>query len=242
MSKLPLLVEESAERKRTPLQIPPECKTLLIGEGRNDARFLAALARHMGNIAACGHPIGSNDDVSIGRINDELKSAVLSGGFLALCSFAIVLDADRNAKSALGKMNESLKACFEIDRKFAHGDVFPIQLRGEEIFAGVFIMPGIDSGDPDKPIQGMLEDLVLRAAAQTNQKEMQCVGKFRECVRDIGNKPKKNQDEEKKKAQALLSALPKNKVYLGVAAEDKVIDFSAPAYDELKSFLKKLAP
>ena len=97
-------------------------------------------------------------------------------------------------------------------------------------------MPGIDPGNPDKLIQGMLEDLVLRAAAQTNQKEMQCVGKFRECARDIGNKPKKDQDEEKKKAQALLSALPQNKVYLGTAAEDKVIDFSAPAYDELKSF------
>ena len=242
MSKLPLLVEECAERKRTPFKIPPECKTLLIGEGRNDARFLAALARHMGNTAAYGHPIGSNDDVSIGRINDDLKSAALSGGFLTLRSFAIVLDADWNAECALGRMNESLKACFEVDVEFAHGDIFPIQLRGEEILAGVFIMPGIDSDNPDKPIQGMLEDLVLRAAAQTNQKEMQCVETFRECVRDIGNKPKKDQDEEKKRAQALLSALPRNKVYLGVAAEDKVIDFSAPAYDELKSFLKKLAP
>ena len=240
-----LLIDEKQERGRgrPSFQIPDDCKTLLIGEGRNDARFLTALARsrHAGsNAAAYGHWIGGSDQKGkISELNDDLNSAVKSGGFLRLRSFALVLDADQQGMAALKKINQSMKACFEVAADFVHGEVRPLTVRGEEILAGAFVMPG--SG-PDGEIKGALEDLVLRAAEQKHKKEMECVRKFRECAQGIDNKPKKEQDEKKKKAQALLSALPRNSPYLGTAAQDGLVDFSAPAYGELKKFLKKLAP
>ena len=237
-----LLTDEQLERERVrpTFQIPAGCESLLIGEGRNDARFLTALARssYVGNTGAWGYWTGGGGGIE--ALGEDLKSAINTGAFLRLRSFALVLDADRDGDAALKNIDNCMKACFQTGANFAHGEVRKIAVRGEEIRVGAFVMPG--GANADGNIKGKLEDLVLRAAAQTHQKEMECVRQFRKCVWDIGNQPKKEQDEEKKKAQAYLSALPENKVYLGVAAEDKVIDFSAPAFDELKGFLKKLSP
>ena len=247
---LPLLIDEGA---RPSPAIPMGCETLLIGEGGNDARFLAALARSEGNLAACGYGIGGKNQLSdrlfnIVRIEDSLNKASPTGqAFLRLRSFAVVLDADTDREggpeNALKSVNCAMRqdGCFVFDGDFGHDRPKRVKFSAfpeREILAGVFVMPGLG---PDNEIKGKLEDLVLRGAMQTHKEEMECVRKFRECARDIGNKPKKEQDEEKKRAQAFLSALPENKVYLGVAAEDGLVDFSAPAYGELKKFLKKLA-
>ena len=218
-------------------QIPADCKTLLIGEGRNDARFLAALARDLGNSAACTHSLNGSDDKIIGEFANDLKAAVQTGGFRGLHSFALVLDADKDGKSALKKINRCMKECFAVCADFAHAEVRPVQVRGEKILAGVFVMPGHESKGQ---IKGALETLVIKAARETNQEAMECVDMFRKCARAACNGQVK--DEPKKIAQAFLSALPKNAPLLGGAAQKGLIDFSAPAYSELKKFLQKLSP
>ena len=236
-----LLIDEEQERERgrPAFQIPDDCKTLLIGEGRNDARFLAALARHTGNAAAYGHWIGgSSEKGNIDNLNDDLTAAMRAGDFLRLRSFALVLDADMSGAGALKKINHCMKACFA-EENFAHGEVRALKVRGEDILAGVFVMPGFG---PGKQIKGALETLALKAAEQTNKGEMECVETFRKCAQNISGKHGQQRHEPKKKAQALLSALPENSPYLGVAARDGHIDFSASAYDALKKFLQKLSP
>lgn len=233
-----LLVNEAQEQDPPIFQIPDNCKTLLIGEGKNDARFLAALARRIGNPNAYGYDIGGSDEGKIDALNSTLKSAVSAGGFLRLRSFALVLDADMNGTKALKKINNCMKTCFA-EENFAHGEVRALKVRGEDILAGVFVMPGFGPGGQ---IKGALETLVLKAAEQTNREEMECVETFRKCAQNISGKHGQRKHEPKKKAQALLSALPENSPYLGAAAQDGHIDFSASAYDALKKFLQKLSP
>ena len=247
-----LLITDGLPRPK--FKIPPGCKTLLIGEGGNDARFLAAFARHLGDGAAWGFGIGGK-----GNLKNELSvvADVMDGpsaehpdprrAFLRLRAFAVVLDANGGRAEAEDKINEALaESKFELVKvdRIGHGKVERVKFHNCEMLAGAFVMPG---GERD----GYLEDLVLQAAEETHGPVMERVGDFRARVRKINGGPEKPQDESKKKAQALLSALRKNHVYVGTAAqqaakdaeEGKVpeIDFKAAAFEELQDFLRKLA-
>ena len=234
-------------------KIPDECKTMLIGEGGNDARFLAVFARRVfGDDSAFGFGIGGRP--KLGSQLDAVAGISDLGGrpaFLRLRALAVVLDANQTRSEAEGEINAAIAASgIELTGggRIAHGEVRPAKFHGHEMLVGSFVMPG-------EGRDGYLEDLVLSAATESNPEIMECVDNFRARAREINGGPKKENEESKKQAQALLSALRNNCVYVGTAAEqakrdeDKGetpdIDFSAPAYAELQEFilaLKKGAP
>lgn len=229
-------------------RIPDECKTLLVGEGGNDARFLAVFARRAcGDDSAFGFGVGGR-----GGLKKELSAVAgisdfgTSLAFLRLRALAVVLDANQTRSKAEGEINAAIAAS-EIELvgggRIAHGEVRPAKFRGHEMLVGSFVMPG-------EGRDGYLEDLILGAATESDPEIMGRVDEFRARAREINGGPKKENEESKKRAQALLSALRNNCVYVGTAAEqakrdeDKGetpdIDFSAPAYAELQEFILAL--
>ena len=210
----------------------PDCEVLLIGEGGDDVRFLAAIAKRAGISGAGSLNLGGRDNLAT---NLQIVGEKLEDGDSGIRAFAVVLDADNSAASAMAKVNGGIARAFDAGEKFFKRpvEVKPLKFQGRTFAAGIFIMPG------GKAKRGALEDLILKAAEENGGAAFDCVREFRACARQAGAA---SGNESKSAAQALLSVLPEHCVNLGVAAEKSLLDFSSPAYSELKKFLQKLSP
>ena len=213
----------------------PDCEILLIGEGGDDAMLLTALAKHAGLSGAKALSLRGRDNLAA---NLRLFARRMGGQARNVQAFAVVLDAEESAESALAKINGGMAHAFGARENFfaKGGEVRRLEHPGRTLMAGAFVLPG---GGAQK---GMLEDLFWEAVKNTP--EAKCVLDFRDC---LGEDPGAMKDPAKRRTQAFLSAMPEHCVNLGVMAEkldqsltDKI--FAARAFAELREFLRKLSP
>ena len=228
------------------IAIPPECKILLLCEGRSDVDFFKALTRHMfgkkGNLEAVNvERMGGKPGLraSIDAVKQEIPRCP---DFRAL---GIVLDADHAkapaegsesipedtpAQRTLDLINEELRGVFgESEKLLGHMDIEPLT---EEISVGVFVM----SGDGES---GELEDLLLKAAGDKHPEIMKCVKEFRACAELVAKDRTKK--EAKQAVQTLISGLRGYCRDFESALNWGMVDFDNAAFDELRDFLRKLA-
>ena len=224
-------------------ELPDDCRTLLIGEGADDANVLAALSRDLGMKGALGFNLqGRGRGAQSAVLRDKMRLLDNMRGFRDLDAFAVTLDAEdgkskSNAQKTLKMINNVLAAPpFNLPEPVPHGGV--AQLPGRETRVGVFVFPGGGAQE------GMLEDLFWRAVENTP--EANCVKEFRECLDTIKNR-RAMEEQSKRRMQTFLSAMPRHCVNLGVMVnklEKPLIEkiLNAPAFGEVREFLRNLAP
>jgi hypothetical protein len=195
-------------------------KKLLVVEGNDEKIFFKALFKHMAkeNIVDI-HDVAGKD-----KFKTEMPTFMKTPGFNDVEAIAVVRDADDSCKSAF----ESVKGILK-ENKF-----LPPRKPGEfsqgNPKVGVFIMP-------DNKNSGMLEDLCLDTVK--DEEGMECVNLFIDCANRL-EKPPKNKDIPKVKAQAFLAIMPEVPHRLGIGAKKGYWDFDSAPLEPLKNFLSEL--
>ncbi len=194
---------------------------VLLVEGNDDDYFFRALLRYM----------QSDQDIQIRLFNGKDNRAIFPAflndpGFSLVTSYAIIRDADTNARAALESIQKLLKdyaqPCPPQHSTFAHND---------SVTAGIFIMPGNGA-------IGMLEDLCLQSV--NGHPIMPHVDTFMERVRTtMQTEAPKN--TSKAKVQAYLAGMKKTVNSLGIAAQNHYWPFDSEAFSPLRQFLTELA-
>ena len=202
------------------IQIKQPC--LLVVEGKEEGLFFEAFNRHLGLQKIQVLPIGGKE-----RLSETLKALVNSPGFSGkVVSLGIIRDADTDPQAAFQSVCNALCAAG-----------LPIPTRpllstpsDERPKVGVMILPAENES-------GMLEDLCLRAVAETPA--MRCVTRYFECLRQQGLAEPRNLS--KAKTQVFLASRSEAGLRLGEAAQKGFWPWDAPAFDPLKSFLQQIA-
>jgi hypothetical protein len=145
--------------------------------------------------------------------------------FSRVNAYAIIRDADTNAKAAMASIQKVLRD---------NGQPCPQQHGGfacnDKLKVGVFILPGnADSG--------MLEDLCLSSVV--GHSIMPYVDEYIEQVKTtmLAKAPK---NENNAKLQAFLAGMPKTDERLGIAAKWKYWPFENEAFMNIRCFLGEL--
>ena len=205
----------------------PEARVFLVCEGNNDKAVLEGAAKEAGVAVIVERMKGK------GGLKDNLD-VVADGHTLRSVNtraLAVFLDANGDAKAEEENATAAMREVFGCSDDFPHGEIKPLEVRGRRMSAGVFIMPG--GGRP-----GALETMILESIRDKFPDAMACVRDFRECARKACKGPVKK--EAKKKAQAMLSALPEHCLNFIDMIEAGKIDFSDSAFKELRDFLLAL--
>ena len=209
------------------LAIPAGCRIVLICEGRGDAAFLAAMARHLKVDNARAIPVMGSPN-----FRDQVEAVSNIENFEGVRAFGIVRDADDSPARTLAEINGVMRDFFGAGANFLkHGEVKrPESGEFSTVSFGAFITPDGQRG-------GELEDLLLESARESHPQIMDCVGKFLDCANPDG-KPKK---ESKKAVQALISGFPEYCEDLNVVLKKKLVNLDDGAFAGLREFLRKLA-
>ena len=206
----------------SPEQPSPEPITkthLLVVEGDDDSRFLAAMLRQLGR--------NTEFDIrryeGVGNLGEYLRTLTVTPGFLQVNSLGIIRDADQNAQSAFQSV------CSGLRNRSLSVPQRPIELAGEKPRVGVFVWP--DCVQP-----GTLETLCLLSVA--DDPAIACVDGFFSCVEDqTGTLPK---SIPKARLHTFLASRERPGLRLGEAAEKGIWPWDHPAFDPLKGFLQAL--
>jgi hypothetical protein len=193
---------------------------LLLGEGKDEARFFNALLDHQG--------VADIQVVDYGgktRLRDYLEALALPpvSGFPGLVSLAITRDADADAGAAFTSAGAAL-ANVGLSVPSSHG-----LFAGANPRVGVWILP--DGGTP-----GMLEDLCM-ASVQTDL-AFPCVDEYFQCVLRRASRQPNN--PAKARLHAWLASQLEPDKRLGEAAEKGYWPWDAPAFQPLIRFLQSL--
>lgn len=211
----------TAETSEVPTKPLPIAKPVLIlGEGKDEAEFFAALLRYMTISNAQAIHYGGKDNLA-----PFLRYAVGATGFEQVTHLVVTRDADRDPNGALASAQNALRAVS-----------LPVPYNAEEtassqsLHVGVYIMPG-------QGRTGALEDVCLQSLEDAL--ETPCVTAFMECLED--KIPVESFPEQPTKTRMLLylAAQRKDVTSIGVAAQKGLLDFQHPAFAPLINMLRK---
>jgi hypothetical protein len=218
-------LEQPPEARETPKWASPITKPkLLVVEGADDNRFLAALLKSL----RMGDDFDIRDLEGKGNFGEALRFLPAASGFTQINSLGIVCDADQDAQSA-----------FLSIRNILRNTLLSVPDRPMTITAGnprvaVFIWPNCS-------VSGTLETLCLSSVE--NDPAMPCVRQYFECLRD--QMPALPKTIEKAQLHAFLlhtflASREKPGLRIGEAAEKHYWDWDHPAFDPIKQFLGAL--
>src|SRR5436309_10873396 len=191
---------------------PIAATRLLLGEGREEEIFLDALLAHLGITG-----------VQIERYNGKsnlapfLKALKNRSGFAQVVKLSILRDGDDDPVGAESSVTNAIaQAAFQAD-----------------LTIKTLILPG--------GMQvGALENLCLQSIA--GQPIESCVEEYISCAaRATGYNHTTTTNKAKARVHAWLAAQPRPDLRLGNAAAAGLIDWSSPAFDQLKAFVHDLA-
>ncbi len=194
-------------------------KQLLV-EGRDAEAFFHPFLESMGVSGVQIQNYGGIDELA-----PFLKQFVLSPQYrhLPVVSIGIIRDAERNPQDAFRSVCSALR-----------GAGLPVPSKPLALAAGlpqtcVYILP-------DEESQGMIETLLLRAVS--DDPAFECVDEYLECVvQATGVEPR---PRDKARFLTFLASRPNIKPLTGYAARAGYLNFSSPAYDRLKEFIRSL--
>ncbi|MBI2849332.1 MAG: hypothetical protein HYX88_04300 [Chloroflexi bacterium] len=186
---------------------------VLVVEGKEDAFFFEAMARHLGlDIQIL--PIGGKPSP------DKLKAITKTPGFSNVVSLGVARDANANPKSAFQSVCDALKGANLLAPKH------PMQPVGDSPKVTVIILPGMNT-------PGALEDLCLEAVKQDTA--MPCVEQYFQCLKQQSPSPN---NPSKAKVQAFLASRTEPGKRLGEAAQAGYWPWSDPAFNQVKNCLR----
>lgn len=192
-------------------------KVLVLVEGAHLAHFLEAQLRDL-----------SRSDVAIrdfGGVNElprRLSALVNEPGFRRIERLGIVRDAEESARSALQSLQS---ACAHVNLATPRAAGVA---EGTNPSVRYWILPG--EGRP-----GMLETLLWETVASTPAGE--CVEKFFDCVRRVGEVPARY---DKARAYAWIATRAHPEVSAGIAARKGYWNLRHEAFGGLRRFLREL--
>lgn len=211
--------------------VPITCPCLLLVEGRDEDRLVAALNRQL--------PHGGLQVVIYGgqdKLRPGLPPLVQSPGFTeTVTALGVVQDGGAHPERRQQSVHDALAAAGlpapQAAMTLARGPrPLPSGRPGPEIRVAFFLTPG--SGQP-----GMLEDLCL--ASVEDDPAMECVNGLFACLDEKGIARPDNMP--KARAHAFLATRPRPDLRLGEAAEAGIWPFDHPAFGQLKEFLRLVA-
>lgn len=193
-------------------------RRILVVEGREEEMFFGALMIHLGldGIQILG--IGGKN-----QLPRNLKALMLSPGFAHVASIGIARDADADA--AFQSVHAALRSAG------LPAPASPLVPTGSSPAVTVMILPG--DGKP-----GALEDLCLRAVSGNSAAH--CVDGYFDCLADAGLPTPRNMS--KARIQVYLASRPEAGKRLGEAAQAGYWPWDNNAFDDVKRFLRLLAP
>ncbi|MGH7173109.1 MAG: DUF3226 domain-containing protein [Gemmataceae bacterium] len=193
---------------------------LLLGEGKDEARFFNALLGELGITDVQVVDYGGKT-----KLKDYVEALAQTpvSGFAGLISLAITRDADVDATAAFASAAAAL-ANVGLTVPSAHG-----RFAGTNPQVGVWILP--DGSTP-----GMLEDLCL-ASVQTDL-ALPCVDEYFQCVQQRAGRQPNNIAKARLHVWLASQAEPDKR--LGEAAEKGYWPWDAPAFQPLIRFLQLL--
>jgi hypothetical protein len=192
---------------------------LLLVEGITPFYFFLALLRHLG----LQNEIEVRNFGGISDLHQALKLLVATPGFPNVTSIGIVRDAETDALSSFDSVCSSLRAA----RLSIPSDMLEIAPGTPTI--SVLILP--DCANP-----GMLENLCLQAVS--TDLSIPCIDQYFDCLQQQGIETPNNLP--KAQVQAFLASRERPGLLLGEAAQAGFIPWDAPAFDQLKQFLRTL--
>jgi hypothetical protein len=199
---------------------------LVLCEGKEDQTVLSGLAKH----------IGVEDQLQIEetggkpKLGPALRALETRSGADQMRRLGIVRDVDEHDGETGSRVCQSLSDALSWAQLGGHVRHMET-LRGPNVHVTLFIVPG---GGND----GMLEDLCLDAWA--DDPVMACVDEFWRCMQAYRG-PEELAPASKIRARAYLSTRKPHDKSIGVAVQKEWLDFSHPAFDELKRFLHLVA-
>lgn len=191
---------------------------ILVVEGKDDARFFAALLRHMQVPDVQVLPMDGKTNLT-----SHLKLLVRTPGFTQVTRLGVIRDADDDPRAAFQSVCSSLGTAG-----------LSVPPRVAELQAG---MPAIAVVIVPHDGPGAIENLCLSAVA--DDPAIQCVDAFFDCVRSRLAPPR---HISKAKVQAFLSSRPEEGKRLGEAAEAGYWPWDASCFTMIKEFVRIVAP
>jgi|GEM_PF-6528301 len=217
--------------------------SFLLVEGRDDATFFKRFLETMG----VSSKIKNDKEDSMENPQVEIYSAdgfdkfpksiddfVAGNTARSSIKMGIVCDADK--KESLEKFKDVVEMIQNTNNSFVDlekGKI--ISPTEEQIFSNSFIQVGIFVM-PGKGKKGSIEDLLLDHVK--NHGAMGCIEEFMTCVEN--KLVVKN--VSKAKLLTFFAASPEGVTSIGSAATQKMWDFKAPEFNEIKQFLENLRP
>lgn len=191
---------------------PIECSRILLGEGVEEEFLVKALLKHLD---LSGVQVENYAGKS--NLTPLLKALKLRPGFGRVEKLGILRDAD----------DEPAAAASSVDSAIAQAG-FQAELTVKKL-----ILPGGAQ-------IGALENLCLQSIA--GQPLEACVEDYMNCAaRATGYAHTTTTNKAKARIHAWLAAHPKPDLRLGHAAADGLLNWSSPAFDELKAFVRDVA-
>jgi len=185
---------------------------VLVGEGVEEVHFFSAL---LGDLGISGVQVEHcNGKDGLGAYLKTLKTRT---GFALVRKVAIVRDADEDPAAAAASVEGYIARAG-----------FP-----ESVSVSKLIVPGATA-------TGALENLFLQTIA--GQQIEGCIEEYLACATEAtGIKHASTTNQAKSRVHAWLAAQDPPDLRLGIAAGKGLLDWSSPAFDELKAFLRGLA-
>jgi len=194
-------------------------KHILLVEGEDEINFFDSYLKHLS--------IENIQVIAVGgksNFKNKIPELIRIPHFDEIEKIGLIRDADTDFDAALASIYDRL----------SDNDFSPIKQHNEfsksNPSVGIFIMPG-------KNRDGELEDLCLEAIDE-HDKNLKCTNEFVECIKRY--EPHLNKIS-KRKVQTFLSSQKKLCNSLGLGAQKEYWNFESAVYDDLKSFIEKLA-
>ncbi len=189
-----------------------EATRMLLGEGREEEIFLGALLKHL---EISGVQIENYEGKD--KLTPYLKALKKRPGFTKVNKLGILRDADDDPEGASASVDSAIEQA-----GFATG-----------LTVRKLILPGGGK-------IGALENLCLQSIERRPINV--CVEEFMSCAaKATGHEHTTTSYKAKARIHAWLAAQSKPDLRLGHAAADGLIDWSSPAFDELKAFVTNFA-
>ena len=192
-------------------------------EGKDETRLLSALAHHLGLT-----DIEFKDYGGESQLRSYLQTFIQLSNFNSVRSLAVVMDADFIVGSAEDTIRYALS---NVQLPMPSAPLSSATDPQRNLQVSYLVLPHWKA-------QGMLEDVCLEAAK--SEPAMACVDQFIECVAKSNVGWPSQNIEAKARVYAFLSAQDRPGLRLGEAAEKKLWNFDAEAFQPLRDILTGL--
>lgn len=195
-------------------------KYVLVGEGKDEEKFFASLAKHlhMPNIQVLG--IGGKT-----QLHDRLQAIANESGFSGVRCLGVTRDADEDPQAAFQSVCDALQ-----DAQLPVPTA-PLQRAAGRPDVVVLILPRLGQ-------TGALEDLCLESLEQTPA--IACVGEYIECLNNNDCLLCNSNNVSKAQVRAFLASQRDPEWRLGEAACAGCWKFDHKAFEQVRAFLTAL--